>query len=598
MAEGYTLIQDRAAFDEIVPIIENIDVAALDFEGWNIVRCIQIADYANWIVIDCGPKEDNWFRDIAHHFDKGQAWVAFNSSHEKRCFADHGGVYPTVWDSANLRKALEGGGHMSLKALVGWELGEEMSKEQQGSDWDNGELSQEQLDYAADDAVLTWEVWQTMSERADADHWGCFDLLDGMTDAAMAMQDNGILLDPVHHQSLIDEWIELRDEREEKIRELVTEDEVANLNSGKQVTDFMLPLLPDQILNAWPTTPKTGLLSMKNKDLITVAGMLGDNPLSKFLRLMSEKSTLDKYLSSFGETLLNHAKLGGGRVHARFNIAAAITCRFSCSGPNLQQIPRDRDFFGERLSIRKGFIAPEGRKLVSYDYSGIEMIMMALVSGDDDLLHDVIFGDPHAIMAEYVIGRPIDKTKTEDKELRQGMKGVNFGIIYGTTSLGLAGRNGWSMSYAEDLLNYWASRYPKAFGYRREVQEEAARNGGYIRMDDGGTIFMQPDKRGRVGITKCANYPVQRAALSVMARAIIRHYDSLEEAGRPVDMLATIHDALIDEADDAHAEWARETMKRDMLEGLFDCWPQLRDVPEDALVEGGTGPSWGELEEV
>ena len=249
-------------------------------------------------------------------------------------------------------------------------------------------------------------------------------------------------------------------------------------------------------------------------------------------------------------------------------------------------------------AIRQGFIAPPGRKLISYDYSGIEMIMMALVSGDDDLLQEVIYGDPHATMAEYVVGRPIDKKVTADYDLRQSMKGVNFGIIYGTSALGLAGRNGWSLRYAEGLLSHWSKLYPKAYSYRVQVQQEANQNGGYIRMDDGGTIFMgDPTKPRSIGITKCANYPVQRAALSVMARAIIRHHESLEDSGLPIDMLATIHDALIDEADADVADEARSLMRRDMLEGLYDMWPQMRDVPADKLIEGGMGDSWGTLED-
>ena len=346
--DTFTLITTQADLERWRPTIEAIDTAALDFEGWNLVRLAQIANDDLWIVIDFGEKGKNWFREAAPIFDQGQAWVAFNNKHEKKCFAEHGGVYPTVWDSANLRKALEGGGHMSLKLLVQWELGEEMDKEEQTSDWDHGDLTDSQLNYAANDAVVTWDLWQHMRSRADSGHMRCFNLLDGMTDAAMEMERNGLLLDQAHHKELVHHWRELADERTARIRELITEEELPNLNSGKQLTNFMLPILPDEVLQIWPTTPKTGLLSTKNKDLITVAGMLGRNPLSDTLRLMAERATLEKYLSSFGETLINHARTGKGRVHARYNIAAAVTCRFSCSGPNLQQIPRDRDFFGER----------------------------------------------------------------------------------------------------------------------------------------------------------------------------------------------------------------------------------------------------------
>jgi len=198
-------------------------------------------------------------------------------------------------------------------------------------------------------------------------------------------------------------------------------------------------------------------------------------------------------------------------------------------------------------------------------------------------------------MAEYVVGRPIDKKVIEDYELRQSMKAVNFGIVYGTTALGLAGRQGWKYSFAEDLLDYWSKRYPTAWQLRFNAKEEASRKPHLLRMVDGGTIYMGP----RPGMTRCANYPVQRAALSVMARAIVRHKDSLDRwrAARPdayARMASTIHDALIDEARAEHAREILQMMRRDMINGYLDVFP---GAPIDDLVEGGVGPSWGELEE-
>jgi DNA polymerase I-like protein with 3'-5' exonuclease and polymerase domains len=124
---------------------------------------------------------------------------------------------------------------------------------------------------------------------------------------------------------------------------------------------------------------------------------------------------------------------------------------------------------------------------------------------------------------------------------------------------------------------------------------EHAEVDGFLPMIDGGTIWLgkKPD------LPKCANYPVQRAALSVMARAIIRHKARLDAAADRGQHLgtrisATIHDALIDEALIADADEALHWMKDDMVAGYLDIFP---GAPTDALVEGGVGPSWGELEE-
>ena len=597
MPETYELVTTPEGLEDLLDRVERRGYAALDFEGWGFfARLAQICNDDVWAVIDFGPEDgENWFQEVAHWFED-YAWIAFNSGHEKRVF-DRYAVCPTVWDVANLRRALRGGGHMSLKQLVGWELEVELDKTEQDSDWNRGELTQSQLDYAADDALWTWRVWKKLRAEADAGHMDCFNMLDGMADAVIEMEETGLKLDPGHHQQLIDHWQVLNDEREAAIRELITEAEVENLNSGKQLNDYFAALMPDDILDDWPKTEKTGLLSTANKDLLNMAGVFGGTPFGDALRLLAERSTLQKYLSSFGHTLITKARLRNDmRVHARYNIGAAITCRFSSSGPNLQQIPRDREFFGERLSVRKSFIAEEGNRLVSLDYSGIEMRVLALVSGDEQLLHDVVYGDPHAVMAEYVVGRPIDKKVEADKELRQSMKAVNFGIVYGTTALGLAGRQGWKYSYADDLIKYWASRYPVAWELRFKAQAEAKQKPHLLRMVDGGTIYMGP----KPGLTRCANYPVQRAALSVMARAIVRHKNSLDAFRERyprdfVRMASTIHDALIDEAAEAIAVEILQMMYRDMVAGYLDVFP---GAPTDKLVEGGMGPSWGELEEI
>lgn len=583
--------------EELEKLLDRVGdgVAALDFEGWNIVRLAQIANDDVWAVIDFGPDGSNWFDDVAHWFEDA-AWIVFNSGHEKREFAKHD-AYPTCWDVGYLYRAMEGGGHLSLKELAARVLDVEMDKTEQASDWDNPvELRQEQLDYAADDARLTWRCWTTLRARADQGHMDAFNMLDGMADAVIEMEETGLVLDPEHHGKLIEGWTALSKDRTAALRELITEDEVANLNSGAQLNDFFARIVPESELRSWPRTPKTGLLSTKNKDLETMAAIFGGTPVADALVLLSERSTVEKYLSSFGQTLITKAKMHPeNRVTARYNIGAAITCRFSSSGPNLQQIPRDRDFFGERLSVRSSFVAPPGRLLVSLDYSGIEMRVLALLSGDRQLLHDVVHGDPHAVMAEFVVGRKIDKTQKEDKDLRQSMKAVNFGIVYGTTALGLAGRQGWTISYAEGLLDYWSKRYPQAWAFRDAALEEA-QSTGYLRMVDGGTIAMGK----RPSPTRCANYPVQRAALSVMARAIARHHASIQEIrdwapDLYARMASTIHDALIDEVSAQLAEEVLVTMYRDMEGGYLDVFP---GAPVEKLVEGGHGPSWGALTEI
>ena len=214
------------------------------------------------------------------------------------------------------------------------------------------------------------------------------------------------------------------------------------------------------------------------------------------------------------------------------------------------------------------------------------------MSGDEQLLDDVVNGDVHSEVAAVMAGRKIDKSKPADKALRSKAKGVSFGIIYGSGANGLSATMRVPTDKAQDYIDYWSTRYAKAFNYRFKMMDEAAKT-RFIRMVDGGTIYMgkNPD------LPKCANYPVQRAALSIMARALIRHRASLvaERASggqRMSRMLATIHDAIIDEASSRDAANLLEIMHNDMIKGYLDVFP---GTPTNNLVEGGFGDNWGEL---
>jgi len=596
----YQMVTTLDELEDMLDVIGEGE-AALDFETTAFVpeegrvRLVQVCNDDGWWVVDFD--QIGGFRAVAHWFADAR-WIVFNAGFEQRWFMDATDNAVTCFDVALLRKAVEGGGHFGLAKALLWDFEHEMPKDEQASNWGAAELTKSQLDYAADDALWTWRLWQLWRGRADDDHMRAFNLLNDMIPPVIEMEGSGLTLDPDRHRLLVDHWQELAGERVEQIRDFITTDEVANLNSGTQLSDFFCSILTDEHLDAWPRTEKTGLLSTANKDLKSVgAALFADTPLQDALTLLSEYKTLTKYVSSFGDTLITKATMDPDlRVHARYNIAAAKTGRFSSSGPNLQQIPRDRDFFGQRLSVRQSFIAGPDRQLVSLDYSGIELRVLALLSGDEQLLEDMINGDVHLEMGSYMAGRRLNKKVTEDKEIRQNAKAVSFGIVYGISSLGLSATLKTNMDRAQDLINYWASRYPKAFALRDEAMQQAARDDGYLRVIDGGTIYM--GKPSRLSPTQCANYPVQRAALSVMARAIVRHHDSvlgMRAAGKDVWMASTIHDALIDEAADRDAQEALVRMKSDMVAGYSDIFP---GAPVDRLVEGGVGPNWGELEDV
>jgi DNA polymerase-1 len=578
-------------------------LAALDFETTGLrpaeseVRLAQVCSDDVWAVVDFWALPGKTFAAYADWFEDA-TWIAFNAGFEYQWFASADAPHVKVIEVAHARRARMGGDQMSLAQMLKVDLRYEMPKEQQVSNWAAPELTGEQLQYAADDALWTWRLWQHWQAKLDEypPARAAQAMLDDLIVPVHEMRETGLLLDQARHRDLVAVWEQKRDIFESNIRSLVSEEEVENLQSRKQWSDYFAAILPDEYLAAWPRTEKTGQLEIKIstcKEMASKAG--GEGPLAEVLFNIADLTTVNQYLSNFGNKLINMAQQADdGRLHPSYNIARAVTGRFSSSSPNAQQFPRDRELLGDYTSVRLSFIAPPGKRLVSLDYSGIELKVLALLAEDDQLLYDCVHGDLHSEVGSYMAGYRIDKKTPEGKEIRSRAKGVSFGIIYGSGSLGLSGTLRTSVSRAQELIDFWADRYPKAFNLRNVMMSQAL-DDGYLRMVDGGTIYLGKKPE----LPKCANYPVQRAALSVMARAIIRHRARLEEAadrGRHLGtrMAATIHDALIDEALIDDAPEALQWMKEDMVAGYLDIFP---GAPTEALVEGGTGPSWGELED-
>lgn len=576
---------------------------ALDFEttaldpAYGRVRLVSLCSATLSCVVDF-DRIRGGFAAVAHLFETDTTWIVFNSMFENLWFY-YVNAAPKVFDVRFCRNAVLGGGTLSLKNMAKWDLDIDIDKEEQASDWSRKKLTEEQWDYAFADAEVTWQLYMYWMRKMNLRQIESANMFNGMVPAVIEMEESGMRLDVSAHAALIGKWKEIAERSVTRIRALVSEDEVPNLNSQHQWNDFLLTLLEgkDSLLRAWPKTEKTGMLSTTKEALSIVAAYVREPwpLLAELCDALSDYKKIEKYLSSFGETLITKAQLSDdGRVRARFNIAAAKTGRFSSSGPNLQQIPRNQaDFLGiEDMSIRRSFIAGRGRRLVSLDYSGIELRVLALLSEDEQLLEDVVFGDLHSEVASFGAGHRIDKSTPEGKALRTAAKAVSFGIIYGSGATGLAGTMKTTPDKAADYIEFWADRYPKAFALRDDMMDAALKS-KHLPCVDGGTIYMgaKPD------LPKCANYPVQRAALSVMARAIIRHKETLDtfrhgHGPTTVRMLSTIHDALIDEAINRHADQILQLMEHDMIEGYLDIFP---GAPTDNLVEGGAGNNWGDL---
>lgn len=594
----YEMVSSYRALQNVIRRCKKEGETALDFETTSLyadegrVRLVSLCNRRVFALVDFDQIRGG-FKKCAQLFE-GNDWIVFNAGFELRWFMAAGSPDVRCLDVGYLRRAILGGGSYRLAQIALWDIEVDMSKAEQASNWAAKELTQSQLDYAYFDADVTWRLWRYWADQADEGQWAGFRMFNDMVPAVIEMESSGMKLDIKQHATLVAHWKDIQKSRIETMREMVGTDEVANINSDAQWSDYFAAHMPDDFLAAWPRTEKTGQLSMKTATLNSLAGVVPDTPLETFFDTLSQYKTITKYISSFGDTLITRAENNRDkRVFARFNIGQAKTGRFSSSQPNLQQIPRDKDLLGDFTSVRSSFIAGMGRKLVSLDYSGIELRVLALLADDQQLLQDMVEGDVHAEVAAVMAGRPIDKRKPEDKALRSKAKGVSFGIIYGSAATGLSLTMRTSIGKAQEYIDFWEDRYPNAFKLRFKMMDEVAAT-RYLRMVDGGTIYMG----ARPDLPKCANYPVQRAALSIMARAIVRHKASLDAergAGRQklTRLLSTIHDALIDEAATKDCKRLFSIMEDDMVQGYLDVFP---GAPTERLVEGGVGPNWGELD--
>lgn len=605
----YTLIKSKTALLKLLRALDGGE-AALDIETTSLapadgrVRLVQIVNNDGAWIIDF-DRIKGGFNAYAKEFERDIDWIVFYSGFEMRWFRAAGAT-PHIFDVQNQRKAVLGGGRYSLARMADLDLGVTMNKEQQTSDWSAKTLTQEQLDYAILDAQITWELWLYWGEQMDDGQRDCAALLDALTLPVIEMEDTGIMFDPGHHRELVSSWEQqLRHYHDEVRKHLPSVGDgptvVQNLRSKSQLADVFASIFSDEVLSIWPRTEKTGQLQITNEALTKIGNIpeYKGSPVQELMLALARFNRVDKYLSSFGESLCIMAAAGpAGRIHPSFNIGAARTLRFSSSRPNVQQMPRDRLLFPDdehMTRVRRSFIAAPGRLLVSYDYSAIELRVLALLAGDEQLLQDVVYGDVHNEVAGMILGRENDKSTPEGKARRSAAKAVSFGIIYGSGAGGLSLTMGTDTNSAQRYIAYWQERYSAAFRYRHLIMDEAMQNGGFARMVDGGTIWMGK----RPEMPECANYPVQRGAWSIMAEALIEHYKTLQDIDlyypEFTRMSATIHDAMMDETHEDDAETVARAMAADMTAGYLAVFP---GAPTENLLEGGAGSNWADLEDV
>ncbi|MBY0454518.1 MAG: DNA polymerase I [Burkholderiaceae bacterium] len=296
-----------------------------------------------------------------------------------------------------------------------------------------------------------------------------------------------------------------------------------------------------------------------------------------------EHRSLSKLKGTYTDKLAHMALPRTGRVHTHYAQAVAVTGRLSSNEPNLQNIPI-RTPEGRR--VREAFVAPAGSVIASADYSQIELRIMAHLSGDYALLHAFQEGlDVHRATAAEVFGVGVHQVTHEQ---RRYAKVINFGLIYGMSSFGLAKNLGIDNTAAKNYIQRYFERYPGVKNYMDETKA-MAKERGYVETVLGRRLVLpeinSPNGPRRAAAERAAiNAPMQGTAADLIKLAMVAVQKVLDAENPAIQMIMQVHDELVFELPASQVDWLRQHIPR-LMAGVADLRVPL-------LAEVGVGPNW------
>lgn len=411
-------------------------------------------------------------------------------------------------------------------------------------------------------------------ELKDKGLWNLYqDLELPLVTALAQMEAYGILVDPT---KLTDISLELEGTMEKLTETIYAEaGEEFNINSPKQLGVILFDKLGLPVLKRTKTGPSTSAEVLEE---------LSDHPI---VASVLEYRQVAKLKSTYTDSLADLISPETKRIHSTFNQTVTATGRLSSTHPNLQNIPvRTKE--GRR--IREAFVAPEGHVLLMADYSQIELRLLAHLSGDPILTDAFRSGqDIHAQTAAEVFGLALDEVTDEE---RSAAKAINFGIIYGISSFGLAKGINLTRAQAQEYIDSYFLRYPMVKAYLDGLVELGKKE-GYVQTLSGRRRYLPNLKSRNYALRSFAartamNTPIQGSAADIIKLAMLKVYQALKDAGLKTRMLLQVHDELVLETPLEELDVAARLVKREMEE----VYPL--DVPLKVGVS--YGPNWRDVQ--
>jgi DNA polymerase-1 len=429
-------------------------------------------------------------------------------------------------------------------------------------------------EYAAEDADCALAVHAVLHPRIAAEEKlaRVYETIEmPVLPVLLRMERNGVLLDraKLERQSheLGKEMLEIEQQAH------AAAGQPFNLNSPKQIQEI---LFERQKLPVKKKTPS----GQPSTDEDVLAELAHDYPLPK---LLLEYRAIAKLKSTYTDKLPKMIHPQTGRVHTTYSQAVAVTGRLASNDPNLQNIPI-RTPQGRR--IREAFVAPPGWRILSADYSQIELRIMAHLSGDEGLRHAFAHGqDVHRATAAEVFGRALDEVSDDE---RRTAKVINFGLIYGMSAFGLAQNLGIERTTAQAYIDSYFSRYPGVKRYMEGTRDKA-RSDGYVETVFGRRLWLPEIKSSnpqrRAGAERAAiNAPMQGTAADLIKLAMVAVQGWLDEQVLGARLIMQVHDELVLEVPEA--ELAR------VQDGLRSRMQDVAELEVPLIVEMGVGANW------
>jgi DNA polymerase I-like protein with 3'-5' exonuclease and polymerase domains len=478
---------------------------------------------------------------IAHNAKFDAKWISHHLGVEL------GGVFDTLLASQIIAAGDQDRRH-GLAEVASYFLGTELDKSEQVSDWSAPELSHAQIEYAARDAATMIPLRERIVEKLKADELIKVAKLEfDCVVPIAAMELTGFYLDAARWREVLEKvkksQVKVADELQNLLSAGVAQGSLfgrseINLDSQTQVTDALknLGVPVPETTRGWQLQP-----------------LAADYPV---VEKLLEYRGVAKSLSSFGENILEFIELKTGRIHADFRQIGAPTGRFSCSKPNIQQIPHEEEY-------RRCFRAADGSKLIIADYSQVELRILAEFSGDQNFINAFISGeDFHTTAAAQVFNIKPEEVTSEQRSFA---KRLNFGVVYGIGSQRFAMMTGLKQTDAEDIMRRYFATYRGLDAWLRDAARRVVTD-RIARTATGRMMRFRFDEEDRKAISLAQrngkNMPIQGTSADVLKRALRLLHNEIR--GTSAKLVNIVHDEIIVEAAAGEAEITAQKLEKAM----------------------------------